>query len=289
MAPLKLKENLTGPSGRLSSWIDQQDYCQWFGVTLSSFLGNLSNLQVLDLGGLDISKATNYWVQIINDHIPSLLELHFPRCKLLKLPSSFPSLNLSSFLVLDLSDNAFNSSTFPQWIFKLNNLVHLDLSSNNIFSELPNEFSKLTFFEYLDLSFIYGINGTLKRSLGKLCNLKTLILSYNILKTQSISSMPYLNAKAIAWTLEFIFNDLTGNLLDTLRNLWKLRDLQFRYNSLTGTILETIRNLSSFETFYLTSNKMSGNLTTNIGQLMSLVSLDISENMWEGIVKYPIY
>ncbi|XP_049413755.1 receptor-like protein EIX1 [Solanum stenotomum] len=29
---------------------------------------------------------------------------------------------------------------------------------------------------------------------------------------------------------------------------------------------------------------MSGNITTSIGQLMSLVSLDISENMWDGIV-----
>ncbi|KAK4718150.1 hypothetical protein R3W88_016488 [Solanum pinnatisectum] len=251
-------KNLTGPSSRLSSWIDQQDCCQWFGTnfqkkhelrgvinlsllelqqfknidlsmnkfggikvlefigrlkelrylnlsaayftgSVSSFLGNLSNLQVLDLGGLDLSKATNYWVQIINDHIPSLLELYLPRCKLLKLPSSSQSLNLSSFLVLDLSDNAFNST--------------------------------------------------------------------------------------IPWTLEFIFNDLTGNILDALRKLWKLRDLQFRYNSLTGTILETIGNLSSLETFYLTSNKMSGNLTTNVGQLMSLFSLDILENMWEVIVK----
>ncbi|MCE2055853.1 hypothetical protein HAX54_043567 [Datura stramonium] len=172
-------------------------------------------------------------------------------------------------------------------MFKLSNLVHLDLSSNNIFSELPDEFAKLTFLEYLDLSSNYGINGTLKRSLGKLCNLKTLILSYNSISgntTDFINALSKCHSSNCLETLELSFNELSGNLPDTLGHLQKLKDLQLRYNSLTGTIPETIGKLSSLEIFYLTSNKMSGNLTPNIGQLTSLVSLDISENMWEGIV-----
>ncbi|KAM3283124.1 receptor-like protein EIX2 [Capsicum chacoense] len=359
-ALLKLKENLTDSSGRLSSWIDQENCCQWHGVTcdnktgsvvkldlrnqlsrnnglggeinpsllelkklryldlsmnnfggvkvpefigrlkelrylnlsgasfsgsVSSFLGNLSNLQVLDLsfysekppendlewlrglsfhehlnlGGSDLSKVADSWLHTINNHSPSLLELRLPQCQLLKLPSSFPSLRLSSLLVLDLSNNAFNSSTFPEWMFELSNLVHLDLNSNNIVTELPDEFAKLSSLEYLDVSSNYGIKGPLKKSLGRLCNLKTLILSYN-----SISG------------------DIT-DFVDALSEC-QSNSLQLRFNSLTGTIPESIGDLSSLETFYLTSNKMSGNLTPNIGQLTSLVSLDISDNMWEGIV-----
>ncbi|KAK4337631.1 hypothetical protein RND71_042118 [Anisodus tanguticus] len=386
-ALLKLRENLTDPSVRLSSWTDQENCCQWFGVScdnktgnvvkidlrnkfsrnhelggeinpsllelqhlryldlsmnnfegtqvpefigqmkelrylnlsgasfsgsVSRFLGNLSNLQVLDLsfysdqpaekdldwikglsslehlnlGGSDLSEANNSWLQTINDHFPSLLELHLPQCQLLNLPSSLPSLNLASLLVLDLSNNAFNTSIFPQWIFKLSNLVHLDLSSNNIFSELPDEFAKLTSLEYLDLSSNYGINGTLKRTLGKLCNLKTLILNDNSISgniTEFINALSECQNNSLE-TLNLSQNKLSGNLPSTLGYLRKLKDLQLRFNSLTGTIPETIGNLSYLEALYLTSNKMSGSLTPNIGQLTSMVSLVISENMWEGFV-----
>ncbi|KAM3283029.1 hypothetical protein P3S67_026674 [Capsicum chacoense] len=285
-ALLKLKENLTDSSGRLSSWIDQENCCQWLGVicdnktgsvvkldlrnqlsrnnrlggeinpsllelkklryldlsmnnfggvkvpefigrvkelrylnlsgasfsgSVSSFLGNLSNLQVLDLSFYSGKPAENdleckvddSWLDTINSHSPSLLELRLPQCQLLNLPSSLPSLNFTSFLVLDLSNNAFNSSTSPEWMFDLSNLVHLDLNSNNIVSELPDEFAKLTSLEYLHVSSNYG------------------------------------------------------------------------------TIPESTGDLSSLEALYLSSNKMSGNLTSNIGQLTSSLSLDISDNMWE--------
>ncbi|XP_060171516.1 receptor-like protein EIX2 [Lycium barbarum] len=386
-ALLKLKENLTDPSGRLSSWTDQENCCQWIGVScdnktgnvvkldlrntfstnselggeinpslldlqkltyldlsmnnfggikvpefigqigelrylnlsgaslsgsVSSFLGNLSNLQVLDLnmysekpvendlewlkglsflehlnlGGSDLSKANNSWLQTINAHVPSLLKLHLPQCQLLNLPSSLPSLDLTSLLVLDLSNNAFNSSIFPQWLFSLSNLVYLDLNSNNIFSELPDEFAKIISLEYLDVSSNYGINGPLKKSLGKLCNLTTLILSYNNISgdiTDFIDVLSECQSNSLE-TLDLSFNELSGNLPAKLGHLRNLKLLQLRFNSLTGTIPETIGNLSSLESLYLTSNQMSGNLPTNIGQLTSLVSLDISDNMWEGIV-----
>ncbi|PHT64933.1 hypothetical protein T459_29358 [Capsicum annuum] len=342
-ALLKLKENLTDSSGRLSSWIDQENCCQWHGVTcdnktgsvvkldlrnqlsrnnglggeinpsllelkklryldlsmnnfggvkvpefigrlkelrylnlsgasfsgsVSSFLGNLSNLQVLDLsfysekppendlewlrglsflehlnlGGSDLSKVADSWLHTINNHSRSLLELRLPQCQLLKLPSSFPSLRLSSLLLSSL--------------------------------------------EYLDVSSNYGIKGPLKKSLGRLCNLKTLILSYNSISgdiTDFVDALSECQSNSLE-ALDLNFNELSGNLPATLGQLKKLKILQLRFNSLTGTIPESIGGLSSLETFYLTSNKMSGNLTPNIGQLTSLVSLDISDNMWEGIL-----
>ncbi|PHT62697.1 hypothetical protein T459_33426 [Capsicum annuum] len=118
-----------------------------FSGSVTSFLGNLLNLQVLDLsfysekpaendlewlrglsflehlsfGGLDLSKVADSWLHTVNSHSPSLPELDLPECQLLDLLSSLPSLSLL-FWYSDLSNNAFNSSTFPEWIFELSNL-----------------------------------------------------------------------------------------------------------------------------------------------------------------------
>ncbi|PHU00069.1 hypothetical protein BC332_29856 [Capsicum chinense] len=198
-----------------------------FSGSVSSFLGNLSNLQ----GGSDLSKVDDSWLDTINSHSPSLLELRLPQCQLLNLPSSLPSLNFTSLLVLDLSNNAFNSSTFPEWMFDLSNLVHLDLNSNNIVSELPDEFAKLTSLEYLHVSSNYGIKGPLKKSLGKLCNLKTLILSYNSISgdlTDFVDALSGCESNSLE-ALDLNFNELSGKLPATLGHLKKLKILHLTH------------------------------------------------------------
>ncbi|KAF3668243.1 hypothetical protein FXO37_09631 [Capsicum annuum] len=91
-----------------------------FSGSVTSFLGNLLNLQVLDLsfysekpaendlewlrglsflehlsfGGLDLSKVADSWLHTVNSHSPSLPELDLPECQLLDLLSSLPSLSL---------------------------------------------------------------------------------------------------------------------------------------------------------------------------------------------------
>ncbi|KAG5599855.1 hypothetical protein H5410_031225 [Solanum commersonii] len=145
---------------------------------------NLSFPELQHFRNLDLSMNKSGGIKVPK-FIGRLKELRYLNLSAASFTSSVSSFlgSLSNLQVLDLGVT-LALITFPQWIFKLNNLVHLHLSSNNIFSELPDEFAKLTLFEYLDLSSIYGINGTLKRSLGKLCNLKNLILSYNnILET----------------------------------------------------------------------------------------------------------
>ncbi|PHT65032.1 hypothetical protein T459_29457 [Capsicum annuum] len=289
-ALLKLKENLTDSSGRLSSWIDQENCCQWLGVICDNktgsvvkldlrnqlsrnnglggeinpsllelkklryldlsmnnfggvkvpeFIGRVKELRYLNLsgasfsgsGGSDLSKVDDSWLDTINSHSPSLLELRLPQCQLLNLPSSLPSLNFTSLLVLDLSNNAFNSSTFPEWMFDLSNLVHLDLNSNNIVSELPDEFAKLISLEYLHVSSNYGIKGPLKKSLGKLCNLKTLILSYNSISgdlTDFVDALSECESNSLE-ALDLNFNELSGKLPATLGHLKKLKILQLTH------------------------------------------------------------
>ncbi|PQQ07512.1 receptor-like protein kinase 2 [Prunus yedoensis var. nudiflora] len=289
-ALLKLKQGLTDPSDRLSSWVGE-DCCKWSGVgcnnitgrvnrldlrncdeydgdgatehafggeinpsllvlkdlvyldlsmnnfggvQLPSFIGSLEKLKYLNLSGasfggiipqiLEISqgcfililylnlegvnlvKATSYWLPIVN-MLPSLVELHLPFCGLSILPLTLPSINFTSLLVLDLSSNGFNS-TIPPWLFNLTGLEMLDLT----------------------------------------------------------------------------YNSLIGKLPDSLGYLKSLRYLHLSNNSFQGSIPKSIGNLTYLEEFDLRGNQMSGIIPESLWELSSLVSLDICDNTWEGVI-----
>ncbi|KAL7171719.1 hypothetical protein ACSBR2_036391 [Camellia fascicularis] len=86
--------------------------------------------------------------------LPSLPELRLRSCELLNVPHSAPNINFTSFSILDLSDNNFNSS-IPQWLFNL--CTHLDLGLFNSYMKAPVS----------DIPW------------GNLCNLRTLDLVKN--------------------------------------------------------------------------------------------------------------
>ncbi|XP_059642213.1 receptor-like protein EIX2 [Cornus florida] len=249
------------------------------------WLQSLSSLEYLHLGGVDLHKAASYWLQNVN-MLPSLSELHLPQCQLSQLPLSLPSfVNLTSLLVLDLSNNGFNS-TIPHWLFNLTSLTSLDLQSNNLYGELPDEFAKLTFLQSLDLSQNSNIGGKLSKRLGYLCNLKTLRLSVNEI-TGEIAE--FINGssrctKSSLETLDLQYNKLTGDLPDSLGRLSNLRSLQLTKNSFRGSIPNSIGNLTSLEGLYLSDNQMSGKIPKSLGQLTSLAVLELSENLWDGTV-----
>ncbi|KAL7257091.1 hypothetical protein ACSBR1_010928 [Camellia fascicularis] len=234
-----------------------------FGGTIPPNLGNLSSLLYLDLSFLfDDSNVNDLrWISSLSSlKYLNLGELHMPRCALLNLPPSLPSINFTSLSLLD-SNNGFNS-TIPHWLFNLSTLAQLDLSKN------------------------YFIGGQLSRSLGKLCNLQMLQLSYNNITeevTEFINSLSRCPDSSLE-TLDLGNNQLTGNLPKSLGFLKNLQSLLLRNNLFKGLIPNSIRNLSSLEELYLSNNQMMGSIPQNLGQLSSLVVLELSENSWEGVV-----
>ncbi|KAH6835099.1 hypothetical protein C2S53_012614 [Perilla frutescens var. hirtella] len=249
------------------------------------WLRRLFSLKYLNLKGLDLHTSSSNWLESVNT-LPSLLELHLAQCQLLDLPPSLPSsLNLTSLLVLDLSNNQFNS-TLPKWLFNLTTLKSLDLNSNNLYGALPRAFSELTSLEYLDLSSNFGLEGPLPQGLGSLCNLQKLFLSFNKLNGGVTEFMDDLS-ECMHGNLESLnlgYNEFNGNLPSSLGYLKKLRYLILWENSFKGSIPQTIGNLSSLEELYLSNNQMSGNIPESFGQLKSLYTVDISHNSWEGVV-----
>ncbi|THG06849.1 hypothetical protein TEA_007103 [Camellia sinensis var. sinensis] len=124
------------------------------------WLLNLSHLEHLDPSYVNLTKAPN-WLQVSNE-IPSLVELHLFGCELDHIPPLL-GVNFTSLVVLDLSENFFNS-LIPRWIFSLTSPISLDLSGeifvgrlegfreNGFQGPFTKVFQNMTSLEYLDLS-----------------------------------------------------------------------------------------------------------------------------------------
>ncbi|CAL2253146.1 unnamed protein product [Prunus armeniaca] len=139
-----------------------------------NWLSHLSSLKYLNLNGVNLYSNTN-WLHVVN-MLPSLLELHLFGCGLASLPLSLQRINFTSLSVLDLSANGFNTSSFPSWIFNLTSLKRLDLGGNSFSAHFPVELGNLKSLEYLDLSLLWLKDSGVPRVLGNLCKLKTLSL-----------------------------------------------------------------------------------------------------------------
>ncbi|BFG37790.1 hypothetical protein CerSpe_240640 [Prunus speciosa] len=140
------------------------------------WLATLSSLKYLNFEGVNLPKATSYWLPTVS-MLPSLVELHFPFCGLSILPLTLPSINFTSLLVLDLSYNSFNSM-IPPWLFNLTKLEMLDLTDNSLTGKLPDSLGYLKSLRYLDLS-DNSFQGSIPKSIGNLKSLEEFYLGSN--------------------------------------------------------------------------------------------------------------
>ncbi|KAI6671398.1 hypothetical protein NL676_006283 [Syzygium grande] len=247
------------------------------------WLPGLSSLRYLNLGGIDLSKDTDYWLHAINS-LPSLTELRLPNCFLSKLPLSLPFINVTSLEVLDLSNNNFNSS-LPQWLFNLTRLVHLDLNSNSLGGELPDKLANLASLQELDMSQNSYLEGRLPKSLGSLCDLSVLKLSVNKITgkiTDFINGLARCNDSKLE-NLDLGNNKLFGNLPDSLGNLKKLRYLNIRSCQLGPEFPTWLKNQNDLRTVVMNNANISGTIPNWFFQLnLQLDELNVGYNRLTG-------
>ncbi|KAK7825654.1 receptor-like protein eix2 [Quercus suber] len=224
------------------------------------WLTNLSSLQYLNLQNIDLSKAETHWLQVVN-MLPSLSELYLSSCGLHHLPQTLPFVNFTSLSVLDLSNNGFNSSSIPPWLFNLTALINLRINLCDLKGSIPNI------------------------ARASLCNLKNLDMSFNFNISGPITEFIQALSGCGNHRLEQVnlgSNQLSGVLPHSLGYFTHLRELHLTNNSFSGPIPSIIQHLSRLEILDLSYNLMNGTIPVFIGQLIELSTLDLFSNSWEG-------
>ncbi|KAG8661791.1 hypothetical protein MANES_01G039084v8 [Manihot esculenta] len=297
---LRFKSSLANSSNTLTSWVGD-NCCRWEGVScdnttghvveldlfmrglegkVSLHLGNLSNLQHLELGsnglaidtlyfpsslkyldleGVPLNKCAN-WLQSIN-MLPSLLELYLSFCEL-SITGHVSHVNLTSLEVLNLRGNNFNS-TIPSWLFNITNLQHLDLSYSAFRGSLSTQI------------------GNIPKTLNKLCNLSELHLETN--KFSGEISGPFGNSSScIHNSLQHLYlsnNSFSGSLPNNLGEFKRLKVLQLSHNFFCGSIPVSIGHLCNLQTLNFSQNSLHGEVTElHLSKLGALSELVMSGN-----------
>ncbi|KAK8322366.1 hypothetical protein V6Z12_A12G163000 [Gossypium hirsutum] len=228
-----------------------------YGGEIPSHLGNLSHLQVLNLGGNFGLRAEDLvWLSV--NILPSLVRLYLDGFQLKSLDLTLPSLNLTSLEVLDLFYNLIKSP-LPYWFSNLTNLQVLNLRSNKFYGSIP-----------------FWI--------GSLCKLRLLRLNSNRIHDGIIGVLDRFSACQNN-SLEILYlggNYLVGSLPQSLGTLRNLQELDLNTNSFWGSNPASIGNLSSLEFLELFDNNLNGTIPESFWRLAKLSTVSLESNQMEG-------
>ncbi|XP_010486728.1 PREDICTED: receptor-like protein 12 [Camelina sativa] len=98
----------------------------------------------------------------------------------------------------------------------------------------------------------------------------------------SLQNLPFLT------TLDLSYNNLTGQIPDSIGNLSHLINLRLAGNHFSGRIPSSIGNLTQLTSLDLSQNQLSGQLPSSVGNLTQLTSLQLSNNQLSGQIPYYI-
>ncbi|XP_064962390.1 receptor-like protein EIX2 [Musa acuminata AAA Group] len=254
-----------------------------FSIGDALWISHLSSLTYLNLNNVNFQNGA-HWLEALN-MLPSIVEIYLSLCKIQSVPRSLPQVNFTSLSVLDLSENFINS-TLPLWLFNISGLEHLDLSANILQGNIPPSFGNLASLKGLNLAYNFRLQGGIPTSFKNLCKLQNLILS-GININKDLLGLDEIFSGCIKMSLEILelsSTNISGQLPEWLFQLKKLKSLQLVRNLISGPIPVLIGQLASLQELYLAQNQLNETIPESVGWLSQLVVLDLEHNYLEGVM-----
>ncbi|KAH9717790.1 putative receptor-like protein kinase [Citrus sinensis] len=147
------------------------------------------------------------------------------------------------------------------YVGNLSFLRFINLASNNLHGEIPNELGRLSRLKVLVLDF-NSFSGTIPSNLSHCSNL----INFSVRR-----------------------NNLTGEIPAYIGYYWlKLENLNVAENQLTGQLPPSIGNISTLQQLGVGENKLYGIIPESLGQLRDLNFLSVAENNFSGMLP-PIF
>lgn len=289
-------------SGRVPSHLGNLSNLQYLDLSSStensflrstdlSWLTHLHFLQYLNLLGVNLSAVPD-WALAVN-MIPSLKVLDLSECSLTNAEQSLPCLNLTNLEELYLYGDLFDHPISSCWFWNLTHLRHLSVDSTDLYGQLPLALGGMVYLQDLQIS---SSTSSLTNkcifitSLRNLCSLETLYIRYSLcgeIITEVLESLPRCSPNRLLELDLESNNNISGALPKQMWPLTSLQRLDLFDNNIGGVLPNWMGQLTSLNFLDQRQNSISGVIPNCMGQLISLDYLDLAQNNISGVLQIP--
>jgi Leucine-rich repeat (LRR) protein len=291
-------------SGSLPGALFQLSNLEELDLSFNSFTGTLSpDFQLLPSLAL-LNLKSNAFVGSIPEEFCELSQLYLLRISVNGFTGQLPKAigKLSSLSFLSISFNQF-TGPFPSSIRNLTLLDTFFLGENLFSGTFPKEIGNLvSLYDFEPLKNLF--HGSLPEEMGNLQQLNYFDASMNSFSgsfpnfVKNLPNLMYLYLQANQFTGEFSFdgfspstsliemnlgfNQIHGNISESVVNLANLEYLDLSYNYFNGSLPVELSQLSSLAALYLAGNHFTGTIPVEYNQLTGITDLILSLNAFTG-------